>query len=80
MVVFLFKKFLKFVCFWLHWALVAAHRLSLVAVSGSYCLAVARGLSCSVACGIFLIQGTHVACIGRWILNHWTTRKVQHKC
>ena len=21
-------------------------------------------------------EGTHVSCIGRWILNHWTTREV----
>jgi len=21
-------------------------------------------------------DGTHVSCIGRWILNHWTTREV----
>jgi len=23
-------------------------------------------------------DGTYVPCIGRWILNHWTTREVQH--
>ena len=38
----------------------------------------AHGLSYSIACGIFLDQGscpgTHVPCIARWILNHWTTR------
>ena len=27
--------FLLFLCFWLHWVFVAAHRLSLVAVSGA---------------------------------------------
>ena len=36
----------------------------------------AHGLSCPTACGIFLDQGpTCVPCIGRWILNHWTTKK-----
>ena len=34
-------------------------------------------LSCSVACGIFLDQGSNVPCIGRWILSHWTTREAQ---
>ena len=23
-------------------------------------------------------DGTCIPCIGRWILNHWTTREVQH--
>ena len=32
---------------------------------------VARGLSCSLACGI-------IPCIGRQILNHWTTREISH--
>ena len=37
---------------------------------------VVQGFSCSVACGIFLDRNrTRVPCIGRWILNHWTTRK-----
>ena len=37
---------------------------------------VAHGSSCSETCGIFLVRdGTHVPCIGRWILNHWTTRE-----
>ena len=35
------------------------------------------GLSCSVACGIFLtMDQTHVPCIARQILNPWTTREV----
>jgi len=38
---------------------------------------VAHRLSCSLACGIFLDQeSTHVPCIGRGILNHWTNRGV----
>ena len=34
---------------------------------------VVHGLSCSMACRIFLYQGLN---IGMWILNHWTTREV----
>ena len=33
----------------------------------------ACGLSCSAACVIFLDQGSNCPCVGRWILNHWTT-------
>ena len=41
----------------------------------------AHGLSCPTSCGIFPDgDGTHVPCIGRQILNHWTTRKVQVQC
>lgn len=41
-------------------------------------VAVAHGLCYHAACGIFLDQdGTHIPCIGRWILKHWTTREVQ---
>ena len=37
----------------------------------------AHELSRSVAYGLFLDQGSNpVPCIGRWILNHWTTREV----
>ena len=39
---------------------------------------VAHRLSCPVARGIFLDQGSHVLCTGRWILNHRITRAVQH--
>ena len=39
-------------------------------------VAVAHGLSCSAACGIFPDQGSKPrALIGRWILNHWTTEE-----
>ena len=42
-------------------------------------IVVARGLSCSAACGIFLGRdGIHVSCIGRWILYHWATRDGQN--
>ena len=99
---FLNKFIYLFIYFWLRWVFVAAHGLSLVAVSGGYsslrCMGfslqwllllrstgsrgassvvVARGLCCSVACGIFPHQGsTRVPCIGRWILNHCATREV----
>ena len=43
-------------------------------------VAVAHGLSCSAACGIFPEQGwNHVPCIGRWILNHCATREALRK-
>ena len=38
---------------------------------------VVHGLSCHTAYGSFPDQDqTHVPGIGRWILNHWTTREV----
>ena len=38
---------------------------------------VVHRLTCSMACGIFLDQGLNLClCIGRWTLNHWTTREV----
>ena len=41
-------------------------------------VAVTHGLSCCVACGIFLDQGSHcVPCIGRRFLIHCTTREVR---
>ena len=57
-----------FVCFWLHGVFVVAHRLSLVAASGTYTLVqvshcgmgsvvMAHGFSCSMACGILLDWG-----------------------
>ena len=40
-----FKNIFVFIiCFWLHWAFVAPYRLSLVAVSRGYSLAVAHSL------------------------------------
>ena len=38
---------------------------------------VAHGPGFSMACGIFPDQGSNlIPFIGRWILNHWTTREV----
>ena len=41
--------------------------------SGS--VAAVHRFSCPAACGIFPEQGSNT-CIGRWILNHWTSREV----
>ena len=39
-------------------------------------LLVDLGLCCRTACGIFQTEdGTHVPCVGRWILNHWTAKE-----
>ena len=45
-------------------------------------LRVEHGLSCSVASGIFQDQGLNpcAPCIGRQILNHWTTSEVFEFC
>ena len=42
----MFKYSLKkiFICFWLHWVLVAVHGLSMVASGGSYSLVLVREL------------------------------------
>ena len=60
------------------------HGLGRVAGIGSYSLlrctgsvVLGRGLSCSVACGIFLYQGWNTSPLHpRWILIHCTTREV----
>ena len=51
-----------------------SHRLYSLRHVGS--VVVARGLSCPVACRIPTRDRTHVPCIGRRILNHWSTREV----
>ena len=62
--------------FWLCWFFVAAYQI-FIAEGNSFSLVAACGLSCPRVCGIL---GTRdqisVPCIGRWILNHWTTREV----
>ena len=53
-------------------SVVAARRLQ----SGGS-VVVVQGLSCSMACWIFLDHGLNpCSCIGRWILINWTTREV----
>ena len=80
------KKYL-FVYFWLCLVFVAVCGHSLVAAGGDYSLAVARGLSnCGwLSCGLITARHvqsfrtrdrTHVPCIGKQILHHWTTREV----
>ena len=57
---------------WLSGSVVVAHGLQ-----SAHSVVVGHGLSCSVACGIFLVQGSNPCpCIGRQILNHCTTREV----
>ena len=52
-----------------------AHTLQSLGRVGS--VVAAHGLRCSLVCGIFQTRGrTHVPCIGRWTLNHWSTREV----
>ena len=53
---------LLFFLFWLHWVFVA--------VCGLSCSRALWDLSSSTR------GGTRVYCIGRWILNHWTTSEV----
>ena len=52
-----------------------AHWLQQLQLAGS--AVVAHGLSSSMACGIFLDQGSNPCpCTARWILNHGTTMEV----
>ena len=72
--------------FWLCWVFMAERGLSPVVDSGGHSPAAAhktltmeRRLNCPMKCGIFLDQGLNrVPCIGRQILNPWTTREVLH--
>ena len=76
-----------FFCSWGGWGLLIVVVLLLLSTGSWVCelqqlqhtgsVLVARGLTCSAARGIFPDQRwTHVPCIGRWFLNHWTTRDV----
>ena len=68
--------------FSLHWIFVTGHGLFLVVVHGGFSLVVALRFNCPVACEILVPQsGMEQAfpCMGRQILNHWTTREVP-KC
>ena len=60
---------------WLRWVFVVACRLFVVVLRLS--LVVVHRLSCPEAGGIVVPDQdrNHVPCIGRWILNHWTTQK-----
>ena len=50
------------------------------APGGRSSVAATHGLSCSVACRIFLAWGLNPCPLGRRILNYWTTRKAPHAC
>ena len=78
---------------WLHWVFVAWHGLSLVAASRGYSPVAVLRLLTAVASQLWhagnLVTLRHVesswtrgqtsgACIGRQILNHWTTREVPY--
>ena len=52
-------------CFWLHWLFVAVHGLFTVACGLS--LIVVRGLSCPVACEIFLDWGSNPSPLHRQV-------------
>ena len=83
-----FIAVLSFRLFWLWWARATLPCSTQASHGGvfSYCGAGAPGtqvsvlvltLSCSKVCEISPDQGSNrVSCIGRWILNHWTTREV----
>ena len=67
------------------YALGVVHGLLLVVVSlvvkhgfwGTGSVAVAHGLCCSMACGIFQTKDqTGMPCIGRHVVNHWTIIEV----
>ena len=60
------------------WVFVAMYGLLLLLSMGSRVhlgsVVVALGLSGPDACGIFPRDQTHVPCIGKQLLNHYTTR------
>ena len=56
------------------WALGLSSSLALYS-TGS--IVVAHGLGCSLACGISQTRDqTCVSCIGRQVVNHWTTKEI----
>ena len=80
---FVFVFFNVFIYFWLHWVLVVAHRI--LVVLSVFSLVEVHGLSELWLLGLVVLSHvessptsdwTHIPCIGKWILNHWTTREV----
>ena len=72
-------------CFWLHWVFVRVQASHRRACSG--CRAPALGSRVQELRFTSLVtpqhegssgtrDRTHVPCMGRWILNHWTTREI----
>ena len=68
--------------FWLCPGFTAMHRsfsvmeCELLWLWGAGSAVAVHGLSCPAACRIFAPQPGIKPCIGRWILNHWTSRDV----
>ena len=53
-----------------------ASAVVVLGLSSTGSVVMVRGLSCSMACGIFQTRDqTHVSCTGRWILYHRATRE-----
>ena len=76
LIVVCFKKKKKKVLIWLCWVLAAECRIS---CCGEWVSSVVPGLGCPVA--LWHLSSptrdqTCIPCVGRWILNHWTTREV----
>ena len=54
----------------------AERRLQTKQVSGWGCVALAAPWQLDLINNSSIRDRTHVPCVGRWILNHWTTREV----
>ena len=72
---------LFFFFFWLCWIFVAVWGLLLLQSTGPRARQSACGVLAGLLRGIWDLNSptrgrTHVPCIGRWILNHWTVREV----
>ena len=72
-----FSYFLSFFFFnycydWLHWVFTVVDELSLVGAWGSLVLVHRHSVG---GLSSLTRDWTCITCIGRWILNHWTTRK-----
>ena len=70
-----------FFFFWLCWIFVAVWGLLLLQSTGPRARQSACGVLAGLLRGIWDLNSptrgrTHVPCIGRWILNHWTVREV----
>ena len=54
----------------------AERRLQTKQVSGWGCVALAAPWQLDLINNSSIRDRTHVPCVGRWILNHWTTKEV----
>ena len=75
-----FLNFIFFIYFWLHWVFIAEHGLLTVVASLTVETGSRRtGLAALKHVGSSQTRDwTHVPCIARRILNHWTTREAQY--